>query len=119
MDAEQRGPTEKIDWRARGIEWMLSQGPSAVMLAAMCVGIWYGIPWGRSCMKEDMNSIQAAHKENIAEVVKAWNLQIDKTIEAFKADQERDARMLERAQQINERLLNDRRDALPDGLARP
>lgn len=109
----------KIDWRARTLDWAFTQGPGTVLLFAMCVGLWYGIPWGRACMKEDMQAIQAIHRENMAEVVQAWDRHIDKTITAFKDDQERDAKMLERAQQLNERLLNERGVAKPNGFVLP
>ena len=78
-------PREPIDWKARGLDWVFNQGISTILLLLICGAMWYGIPWARTCMKEDMREIHETHKAAI-----------DKTIDAFKEDQERDQRLIEK-----------------------
>lgn len=89
-------PREPIDYRAGLFSWATSQGPSTTLLCLICVGLWYGIPWARTCMKEDMQQIHEAHKASIDALIKSADTHIEKTIEAFTADQERDQRVMDR-----------------------
>ena len=85
-------PREPFDMRAGFFSWATSQGPSTVLLFLICAGLWYGIPWARTCMKEDMQQIHESHKTTVDAVIKSWDSHVEKTIGAFQADQDRDQR---------------------------
>ncbi len=89
-------PRQPIDWKSRGLDWVFSQGVSTVLLMLICFGLWYGIPWARTCIKEDLREIHSANKEALDSVIQTWNSHVDKTINAFKEDQARDQELLDR-----------------------
>lgn len=76
-------PERGTAWN-RGMDWLFSQGVSTVLLGALAFGLWYGIPWARACMKEDLTQILQSTERNI-----------DKTVEAFKEDQTRDQDLID------------------------
>lgn len=87
---------EPIDWKSRGLDWLFTQGVSTILLLLICFGLWYGIPWARMCMKEDLREIHTHNKDALDNLIKTWDSHVDKTIEAFKEDQERDQQLLDR-----------------------
>lgn len=93
MSSPSIGPP--IDWRARSLDWAFQQGVSTVLLLLLVFGLYQGIPWARSCMKEDMREIHEANSQSIDKLIKNGDDHLDKTIQAFQEDQARDQRLLE------------------------
>ena len=87
---------EPIDWKARGLDWLFSQGISTILLLMICAGMWYGIPWARTCMKDDIREIHAAHKDTFENLIKTWDAHGDRQIKAFQDDQARDQKEKDR-----------------------
>jgi len=74
----------KASMSDRIIDWAFAQGVSTILLGVLAAGLWYGIPWARTCMKEDIKQILDVTERNV-----------DKTIEAFAADQARDQQLID------------------------
>ena len=105
------------DWKTRLFDWFLGLDLATKLLVYICFGIYFGISVGvptvRRWMNEDMDKISASHRETMNSVIKSWDGHVEKTIEAFRADQERD-------QKLMERLLGEKHVAAGDEtLARP
>jgi hypothetical protein len=110
-------PADQRDLKTRLLEWFFGQDLATKMLVFICAGIYFGISVGvptlRSWMHEDMDKISATHRETMNAVIKSWDEHNDRTINAFKEDQERD-------QKLMERLLGDKHVAAGDeAFARP
>ena len=104
-------------WPIRLINWFLGQDLSTKLLVYICAGVYFSIAFGgpkvRSWMNEDIDRITGAHHETMTKVIESWDRHNQKTIEAFREDQERDQKLLER-------LLGEKRVAAGAGpLARP
>ncbi len=66
-------------------EWLFQQGVATVLLAAIVAGVWIGGPRFLSEVKQYVTESSAKHE-----------LQVTRLAESFDADQERDARVIER-----------------------
>jgi hypothetical protein len=79
---------QKTAWKELAMRWLVSQGVSTVLLivqtTALLGGLFYGVPWARACLKEDLTAINEAHK-----------LTVDKVIDSFEKAQERQSKMID------------------------
>lgn len=96
-------PPPSLDLKTMGLftlRWFLGRDLSTMLLLLNLGGGVYvartGIPTMRSWLKEDISTLNQSHRENVNEVIESWDRHMDLTIEAFKADQERDARLLDK-----------------------
>ena len=86
-----------------------------MLLLLICAGLWYAIPWARSCVKEDMAQIQTAndkiHEANraqFAEVIKTYDRHLDRLVTTFADDQTRDEEAAGRDRELILKLLSER-----------
>lgn len=114
-------PQPTLDYKSMGLytlKWFLGRDLSTMLLLLILGGGVYaartGIPTVRTWLKEDISNLNKSHNDNVKEVIESWDRHVDKTIEAFREDQERDSRLLDK-------LLDKRGHVAPEanGLASP